>query len=255
MDDREEWLARTFIELGDTLVADFDVIDLMCVLVERCAELLESTEVALALADARGQLRALASTTERMRVLELIEIQSDEGPCRDCFRSGEAVVNQQVALSEERWPRFATQVGAAGFQMVHALPLRLRDDTIGAMNIFDTRLRDLTSQEVNLAQALADAATIAILQERTVRQGAQLARQLQAALNSRIVIEQAKGVVAERLHLGMDEAFALIRTYARNGRLRLSEIAGALVAGTLSASELSSAQQSQSSAQAQSRQT
>jgi len=252
MDDREEWLARTFIELGDTLVADFDVIDLMCVLVERCSELLESTEVALALADARGQLRALASTTERMRVLELIEIQSDEGPCRDCFRSGEPVVNQRVDLADDRWPRFATQVRAAGFQMVHALPLRLRDDTIGAMNIFDTQRRDLTSQEVNLAQALADAATIAILQERTVRQGAQLAHQLQAALNSRIVIEQAKGVVAERLHLGMDEAFALIRTYARNRRVRLSEIAGLVVAGQLPASELSSAQPTRSSTEAQS---
>jgi transcriptional regulator with GAF, ATPase, and Fis domain len=241
MDNREEWLARTFIELADTLVADFDVIDLMCVLVERCAELLESTEVALALADARGQLRALASTTERMRVLELIEIQSDEGPCRDCFRSGEPVLNRRLAQADDEWPRFATQVRAAGFQMAHALPLRLREDTIGAMNIFDTRLRELTSLEVNLVQALADAATIAILQERTVRHGAQLARQLQVALNSRIVIDQAKGVVAERLHLGMDEAFALIRAYARSARIRLSEVASSIVAGTLSASDLSAA--------------
>lgn len=240
MDNREEWLARTFIELADTLVADFDVIDLMCVLVERCAELLESTEVALALADPRGQLRALASTTERMRVLELIEIQSDEGPCRDCFRTGEPVVNERISDAYDRWPRFAIQVRAAGFQMAHALPLRLRDDTIGAMNIFDTQMRELTSQEVNLAQALADAATIAILQERTIRHGTQLARQLQVALNSRIVIEQAKGVVAERLHLGMDEAFALIRAYARSKRVRLSEVATSIVHGTLPASDLSS---------------
>jgi transcriptional regulator with GAF, ATPase, and Fis domain len=246
MEDREGWLARTFIELADTLVADFDVIDLMCLLVDRCAELLETTEVALALADGHGELRALASTTERVRVLELIEIQNDEGPCRDCFRNGERVINQRLSDADVRWPRFATQVRAAGFQMVHALPLRLRDDTIGAMNIFDRELRELTLQEVNLTQALADAATIGILQERAVQHGAQLARQLQVALNSRIVIEQAKGVVAERLHMGMDEAFALIRVYARNGRLRLSDVAIALVAGSLSASDLSSTPANQS---------
>jgi GAF domain-containing protein len=240
MDNREEWLAHTFIELADTLVADFDVIDLMCVLVDRCAELLESTEVALALADAHGQLRALASTTERMRVLELIEIQSDEGPCRDSFRSGEPVVNQRLDQADIRWPGFAAQVQAAGFQMVHALPLRLRDDTIGAMNIFDTELRELTAQELNLAQALADAATIGILQERAINHGAQLAQQLQSALNSRIVIEQAKGVVAERLHLSMDEAFSLIRAYARNRRIRLSEVAASVVVGSLPAYDLSS---------------
>src|ERR1700733_5076662 len=169
MEDREEWLARTFIELADTLVADFDVIDLMCTLVDRCAELLDKSEVGLALADSQGQLRVLASSTERMRVLELIEVQNDEGPCRDCFRDGERVVNQRLDDALERWPRFAVQARAAGFQMVHALPLRLRDDTIGAMNIFNAHLSELTSQEVNLAQALADAATIGILQERAVR--------------------------------------------------------------------------------------
>jgi GAF domain-containing protein len=124
--------------------------------------------------------------------------------------------------------------------MVHALPLRLRENTIGAMNIFDTELRELTPQELNLAQALADAATIGILQERAINHGAQLARQLQAALNSRIVIEQAKGVVAERLQLGMDEGFALIRAYARNHRVRLSEVAASVVVGSLPATDLSS---------------
>lgn len=242
MDNREEWLAHTFIELADTLVADYDVIDLMCILVERCAELLDSTEVGLALADARGQLRVLASSTERMRLLELIEIQNDEGPCRDCFRTGERVVNQRIDEADDRWPNFAAQVRLAGFQMVHALPLGLRSETIGAMNIFDTNLRDLTEQEVNLAQALADAATIGILQERAVRSGTLLAGQLQQALNSRVAIEQAKGVVAERLHLGMDEAFALIRTFARSGRARLGDVAAALVNGTLSPSDLSSSQ-------------
>jgi GAF domain-containing protein len=239
MEGREEWLARTFVELADTLVADFDVIELMSTLVDRCSELLESSEVGLALADPQGQLRVLASSTERMRVLELIEIQSDEGPCRDCFRAGSRVVNQRLDEVEDRWPRFAAAALSAGFQMVHALPLRLRNETIGAMNIFNANFVELTSQEVNLAQALADAATIGILQERAVRHGVQLAGQLQQALNSRIVVEQAKGVVAERLQIGMDEAFDLMRGYSRGQRRRLSEVAASLIEGSLSVNDLS----------------
>jgi GAF domain-containing protein len=240
MDDREEWLARTFVELADTLVADFDLLDLMSVLVERCAELLETTEVGLALADVRGQLRVLASSTERMRVLELIEVHNDEGPCRDCFRGGERVLNQRLDENEHRWPSFAPQARAAGFQMVHALPLRLRSDTIGAMNIFNEDLRELTSQEVNLAQALADAATIGILQERAVHEGVHLASQLQGALNSRIVVEQAKGFVAHELQVGVDEAFAMLRGYARSERRRLSEVAVAVIDHTLPVTDLRS---------------
>ncbi len=240
MNNRDEWLARTFVELADTLVADFDLLDLMSVLAERCAELLDSTEVGLALADARGQLRVLASSTERMRARELIEVQDDEGPCRDCFRSGEQVVNQRLDHNEDRWPSFVPQARAAGFQMVHALPLRLRDQTIGAMNIFNAQLRELTTQEVNLAQALADAATIGILQERAVHDGVELAGQLQGALNSRIVVEQAKGIVAVRLDVGMDEAFGLLRNHARSERLRLSDVALATIEGTLPASDLRS---------------
>ena len=242
MENREEWLAHTFVELADTLVADFDLLDLMSVLVERCAELLDSTEVGLAMADARGQLRVLASSTERMRVLELIEVQNDEGPCRDCFQAGKPVLNQRLDLTDDRWPRFAPQAREAGFQMVHALPLRLRSDTIGAMNVFDADLRQLTSQEVHLAQGLADVATIGILQERAIHQGVQLADQLQQALNSRIAIEQAKGMVAERVHVGMDEAFGLLRGYARSRRQRLSDVAVALINGKLTPADLSSTQ-------------
>jgi GAF domain-containing protein len=239
MEGREEWLARTFIELADTLVADFDVIDLMCTLVDRCAELLDSSEVGLALADSQGHLRVLASSTERMRVLELIEVQNDEGPCRDCFIRGERVINHRLDEARQRWPRFSAQASAAGFQMVHALPMRLRSDTIGAMNIFNADMTELTSSEVNIAQALADAATIGILQERAVRHGVQLAGQLQGALNSRIVVEQAKGVVAERLRVGMDEAFDLIRGYARGERRRLSEVAVTVISGSLTVDDLS----------------
>jgi GAF domain-containing protein len=244
MESREEWLARTFVELADSLVAEFDVIDLTSVLVERCSELLGSTEVGLALADSQGRLRVLASTTERMRVLELIEVQNDEGPCRDCYRSGERVLNHRLSETDDSWPSFALQALRAGFQMVHALPLRLRNETIGAMNVFDDEPRELATQDVNLAQALADAATIAILHERAVKRGAQLADQLQGALNSRIVVEQAKGIVAERLQVGMDEAFGLLRGYARSERRRLSDVAVELIDGSLDVTTMSSVRRS-----------
>jgi GAF domain-containing protein len=240
IEGREEWLAHTFIELADTLVADFDLIDFMSTLVDRLSELLESSEVGLALGSASGELRVLASSSERMRLLELIEIQTDEGPCRDCFRDGVRVVNQRLDESNDRWPTFAAQARAAGFQMVHAIPLRLRDETIGAMNIFNPNLTELTPQEVNLAQALADAATIGILQERAVSHGVELAAQLQRALDSRVVVEQAKGIVGERLHIEMDAAFDLIRGYARGHRRRLSEVAAAVISGELRLADLSS---------------
>jgi hypothetical protein len=199
---------------------------------------LDSAEVGLALAAARGELRVMASSSERMRALELIEVQTDEGPCRDCLLSGEQVLNQRLAGAEERWPRFTLEARDAGFQMVHALPLRLRSDVIGAMNIFSPELRELSPEDVNLTQALADAATIGILQERAVKHGADLAGQLQGALNSRIVIEQAKGIVAERRQLDMDEAFALLRSHARSNRTQLSDVARAIIDHKLSPADL-----------------
>jgi hypothetical protein len=238
MDNREEWLARTFVELADTLVADFDLIEFMSVLVERCAELLESAEVGLALAAARGELRVMASSSERMNSLELIEFQNDEGPCRDSLLTGEQVINYQLDDIENRWPRFAPQAREAGFRMVHAFPMRLRRDVIGAMNIFDPELRMLSPEDVNLTQALADAGTIGILQERTIKHGTDLAGQLQGALNSRIVIEQAKGIVAERRQVDMDAAFALLRSYARSNRTQLSEVARAIIDHSLAPAEL-----------------
>ncbi len=238
MEHREEWLARTFVELADTLVADFDLIDFMTVLVERCAELLESAEVGLALAATRGELRVMASSSERMRALELIEFQNDEGPCRDCLLLGERVLNVRLDQADDRWPRFAPQAREAGFHMVHALPLRLRTDVIGAMNIFSSELSELCPEDVNLTQALADAATIGILQERAIKHGTDLAGQLQGALNSRVVIEQAKGIVAERRQVDMDEAFALLRSYARSNRKQLSDVARAIIDHSLAPAEL-----------------
>jgi ANTAR domain/GAF domain len=238
MEHREEWMARTFVELADTLVADFDLIDFMSVLVERCAELLDSAEVGLALAATRGELRVMASSSERMRSLELIEFQNDEGPCRDCLANGEQVLNCRLDDTGDRWPAFTPLARDAGFQMVHALPMRLRSDVIGAMNIFSPELDELSPEDVYLTQALADAATIGILQERAIKHETDLAGQLQGALNSRIVIEQAKGIVAERRQVDMDEAFALLRSYARSKRTPLSDVARAIIDHSLAPAEL-----------------
>jgi transcriptional regulator with GAF, ATPase, and Fis domain len=241
MDSREEWLAGTFVELADTLVDDYDIVDFLSTLAERCVELLETVEVGLVLRDGQGRLHVMASSTERMHVAELFEVQNEEGPCFECQRRGEQILNERLEASDDRWPRFGPMARDAGFQMVHALPLRLRHDVIGAMNIFDTQLKEMTSQLVNLSQALADAATIAILQERSVRHQVDLAAQLQGALNSRIVIEQAKGIVAENLRVSMEDAFTMLRGYARNTRLPLSDVARAVIERSLTLAELPSA--------------
>jgi transcriptional regulator with GAF, ATPase, and Fis domain len=229
--DREQRLAETFVELADTLVADFDVIDFLQVVASRCVELLDVAAAGLVLADAAGSLVTVAASDERARLLELFEIQNDEGPCRDCYRLGAAVVNVDLDGALEAWPQFAPQAIAAGFGSANALPLRLRSQVIGSLNLFHSRPGGLDSEHLRLAQALADAATIGILQQRTIRHGEVVAGQLQAALTSRIVIEQAKGVLAERLQISTDDAFTVLRTAARSRNRLLSELAGDIANG------------------------
>ena len=229
MQDREEWLADTLVGLADTLTSDFDVIEFLSTLSERLVELLDAAEVGLVLADPRGRLRVMASSTERMRMLDLFEVQSNEGPCLECYRSGQPVLNVELDGAQARWPVFTPMARTAGFHAVHALAMRLRDQVIGAVNIFHTAPVTMSDRDVHLAQALADVATIGLLQERALRRATDLSEQLQRALNSRVVIEQAKGVVAERATVDMDTAFTWLRAYARGSNRRLAEVAGAVV--------------------------
>lgn len=238
---REQHLARVFVELADTLVAEFDVLDLLHLLAERTVDLLEADAVGLMLADQRGNLRVLAATSHEARVLELFELQNSEGPCLDCYSSGEPVVNIDSDDAAARWPKFAAACTKDGFRSVHALPLRLRNETIGAMNLFCADNVTLTDDDLAVGQALADVATIGLLQERAVRQKEMVAEQLQSALNSRVLIEQAKGVLAERANIEVDEAFNKIRAYSRSLRLSLSGVAGSIIAGEIGTSELMSA--------------
>ena len=231
-DPREVQLAEAFVDLADTLVADFDVLDFLHSLAGHCVDLLDVDAAGLMLADASGVLRVAASSSEVVRLLELFEVQSEDGPCLECFRTGQPVVEPDLAAAAaDRWPQFRPEAAAAGFRSVVALPLRLRDQTIGALNLFGTRTGSMAPTDRSLAQALADVATIGILQERGVQQREVLARQLQQALDSRIVIEQAKGVLAERRGIHVDEAFRLLRRQARSTGTRLSVVAEQVVAG------------------------
>ncbi|GLZ00678.1 GAF and ANTAR domain-containing protein [Actinoplanes sp. NBRC 103695] len=226
-----ERLATIFVEVADTLVDDFDLLDFLHMLTERAADLVSAAAVGLLLADQRGRLEFMAGSNEAVKLVELFQLQTHEGPCLEAFRTGRPVINVNLGKATPRWPRFAPAAAAAGFQSVHAFPLRLRSQVIGAMNVFgDTEGGDFDGSDVPVVQALADVAAIGLLQERSIRRGEVLTEQLQGALNSRVVIEQAKGAVAQAAGVDVDEAYAIIRSYSRRHNRKLSEVARALVA-------------------------
>ena len=225
-------LADVFVEMADTLVDDFDVIEFLHVLTERCVELLGVSAAGLLLTDQRDTLQVVAASSERTRLLELFQLQTDQGPCLDCFHTGQPVSVADLTLTAARWPRFTAAAAEVGFAAVHALPMRLRSEVIGALNLFDVQPGALDEGKLRIGQALADVATIGLLQQRAIHRRDILAEQLQTALNSRVLIEQAKGVLAERLRVDVGEAFALLRDGARSRNRRLSELSQAIVDGS-----------------------
>ena len=231
--EREESVAQCLVEMADILVADFDVIDLLTTLTARCVQLLGASAAGVMIASPGGDLRLVASSSEAMRLLEVFELEAQEGPCLDAFHSGERVADQELRSAIARWPKFASAALSAGFQSVSALPMRLRDETIGALNMFLVEPTPMDERNVVVGQAFADLATISILQHRSVTESHRLNVQLSGALTSRVVIEQAKGVVSERARVGLEDAFQLLRNYARNNNLRLTDVSQAAVDGTL----------------------
>jgi GAF domain-containing protein len=218
-------LSSTFVDLADTMVADFDVIDFLHILTDRSVRLLPASAAGVLLTDPRGELRVAASSSDAAGMLELFQAHNDQGPCMDCLRTGQAVTAADLAGPDQRWPGFASAAVNAGFRTVQALPMRLRDEVIGALNLFGAETAAFNREDLRIGQALADVATIGLLQQRNRRTREQHAGQLQSAPNSRAIIEQAKGKLAERLSIDIDHAFKILRDYARNSNQRLIDVA------------------------------
>ncbi|PZS22470.1 MAG: transcriptional regulator [Pseudonocardiales bacterium] len=233
---REQLLSKAFVGLADTLVDDYDIIELLDRLVSYSVELLAADAAGIMLADSHRKLRVVASSREDAKLMELLQLQSEQGPCMDCCRSGVPVRVPDLADAGGRWPVFVAAVAERGaYRSVHALPLRLRGEAIGAMNLFHGQPGALPEADLALGQALADIATIGILSERAIRSSEAVTEQLQTALNSRVIIEQAKGVLTQRGNLTMAAAFDRLRRYARTHNTQLSEVARQVIETDLAA--------------------
>jgi GAF domain-containing protein len=238
---REKRVLEVVVEAVDTLVDDFDVIEFLQRLCDRCVELLGVKAVGVMLADAGGGQQVVAASDEGSRLLEFFALQHDQGPCVECHRTGSARLDIDLTSPEDTaaFPEFAARALGAGFAVTHALPMRLRDQVVGAVNLFHDRPGPLAPADACLGQTLADVATIAILQQRTIAHGNVERAQLETALQSRILIEQAKGILAERRRTGVDQAFALLRSHSRAHQLRLAEVCRQVINGELDTSEIS----------------
>lgn len=235
---REREVSRAFVELASSLANGYDVVELLSGLTADCAQLLDVASAGLLLADGRGVLHVMAASSERTRQLEVFQVQRADGPCRDCYLAGEPVSAPDLREEADRWPHFVPAALEAGFVSVHALPMRLRDRVLGALGLFGTTVGSLGPDDLSLGQALADVASVALVQEKVASDQQSVNEQLQTALTSRIVLEQAKGVLAQQGSLQMEEAFAVLRRYARNNNLRLTAVAEAVVARRLPAQRL-----------------
>jgi transcriptional regulator with GAF, ATPase, and Fis domain len=237
---RERHLVATFVELADTLVEDFDLVEFLATLTGRVVELELADEAGILLVDEAGDLQFLAASHERAQLLELFQVQAHEGPCQDCYTDGQAVAVDDLAdeATTRRWPQFAPRAVDAGFRSVQAVPLRLRGTTLGALNLFLADPGGVADHGLAVVQAMADVATIGLVQQRELHRAHTVEAQLQHALHSRISVEQAKGIVSEQASAPMDVAFEQLRSYARESSRKLSEVARDVVDGTLTARDL-----------------
>ncbi len=226
---REHDIIRAFVDLSNELVGEYDVVDMLARLTANCAQLLDVASAGMLLADGRGVLHLVASSSERAHHLEVFQLQREEGPCLDCYRERTAVVVPDLAAEVKRWPQFSRAARSVGFQSVHALPMRLHDSVLGTLGLFGEQTGRLERDDLALAQALVHVASVAIVNEKAAADRATVNSQLQVALTSRIIVEQAKGVIAHTGSSGMDEAFAILRRYSRDHGRKLSEVAAEVV--------------------------
>ena len=227
---REKELVDTFVELADTLVADYDIVDLLYRLVMRCAHTLNARDAGILLPDADGTLEVVASTSERSHLISILQLNAHEGPCVDAYRTGRVTSVEDISEMRARWPKFAAAAGDVGYQSMHAFPLRLRNEVIGSLNLFSDRPGPLAEEDATATRGLADVATIGILHERAFREADIAREQLQHALDSRVVIEQAKGVISQSEDVDMEEAFHRLRERARSTQQKISDTAREIIA-------------------------
>jgi len=232
-----ETVAATFLQLVDTTGDDFDPLEVLTMLSRRCVDLFDASSSGILLADTHDGVQAIAASSEQATLLELFQIDNQEGPGLDAFRSGDAICHGDLSAVSP-WPQFARAAADVGIVAVHAFPMQAHDTVVGSLNLFMSKPGTLSDADVTLAQAFANAAAIGLLQNKTVSDLHQLTAQLERALSSRVIIEQAKGTIAERAGVGMDEAFEQLRSYARTHKMKLTNVALAVVAHTLTDSEI-----------------
>ncbi|MHA6802976.1 GAF and ANTAR domain-containing protein [Salinifilum ghardaiensis] len=232
-DEREQHVAEAFVTLADTLVDEFDVLDFLNALAEQATELLNISAAGVVLSDQRGGLATTAASSPQARVLELVAVQTDDGPCRDCLHTGTIVTSSELATETDRWPRFAPTAEQHGYRAASAVPMRLRGQIIGALTLLNERPGHVDENSTRLGQALADVATISILQQRAIDRSEILSEQLQATLNNNVTLAQARGVLAEHGDLSLPQAHALLRAHARRSNQRLSALARSIADGSL----------------------
>lgn len=233
MTSRAERVSAAFVKITETLVADYEVLDLLHTLVEATVELLDASAAGLLLADPHGDLQVVASTSEESQLVEILQLQAGEGPCVECYRTGTPVVVADIASLHAQWPAFQAAALSQGFRSVQAVPMRVHGKTVGAMGMFGKDPGTMTREDSTIGQALADVATVGIMQERIIRESALVNEQLQWALNSRVLIEQAKGVIAYQSRVNMEEAFKRLRDFARANNQSLEETASHVIKRTL----------------------
>lgn len=237
---RETRISAAFVAVADTLTTDFDAVELLHTLINDCVEILDMNAGGLMLADSTGELHLMTSTSEAAELVEIMQMAASSGPCIDCFNTGSAVAVSDITQETSRWPEFVRVALSQDYRSVLATPMKLRGNVIGTMNLFSFTVGEVSERDAAVAQALADVATIGILQERVIREGHIIEEQLHRALDSRIIIEQAKGVIASSLALTMDEAFALLRTYARDRNLTIRSVSGRVVDQELAVKDMTS---------------
>jgi GAF domain-containing protein len=228
---RQRLVFDTFVELADTLASDYDIGEFLQFLVHRCADLLLGDTAGVLLEGPGGDLRLAAATSDEMRRLEDLEVRLRQGPCTEAYRRAEPVIAEDLVDYQERWPQVTPKLMEMGMRSAHAFPVRLRADCIGAINLYRVQPGPFHAEDVRLGQALADVAAIGILQERKIARAERVADQLQLALSSRIVIEQAKGILAERHGISTADAFGAISNYSRSRNRKLREVCQEIVDG------------------------